>query len=203
MKEDEYKTLKGSSEGVFKDRGSRFIAKACPVENVEEVKEILLSLRKEYHDARHHCYAYIIGTDEENWRANDDGEPSGSAGNPILGQIRSFGLTNVLIVVIRYFGGTLLGVGGLINAYRNAARAAIESNSIITKTVKVRYQLKFPYLSLNSVMKLLKDEGLTQENQEFDNECMIIVSFRHSIETKVTERLGMIDDLSYTRIDGE
>ena len=147
MESDSYKTIKSFSHGIFRDKGSRFIANAYPVADQEAVKPILDSLRKEFHDARHHCYAYMLGRERSVWRVNDDGEPSGTAGKPILGQINSFGLTNILIVVIRYFGGTLLGVPGLINAYRSAASEAIANAKIIKCTVQDYYEITFPYMA--------------------------------------------------------
>ena len=134
--EDTYKTIEKPSEGLFKDKGSKFISFAFPVDNEEEIKEIVQSIKKEHHSARHHCYAWRLGADQLLFRANDDGEPSSTAGKPILGQIQSFDLTNILIVVVRYFGGTLLGVSGLINAYRNAALDAINQAEIVEKLVE-------------------------------------------------------------------
>ena len=145
MFEDTYYTISAPSEGLFKDRGSRFIALAYPVTTEKEIKEIQVSLRKKYHDARHHCYAYRLGYDKSVYRVNDDGEPSGTAGKPIFGQIQSKDLTNIFIVVIRYFGGTLLGVSGLINAYRSAAADAIEHAQIIQKTIMDLYEISFEY----------------------------------------------------------
>jgi len=146
---DSYRTIEGPSKGLFRDRGSRFIALAYPVRTTDEIKSILEELRKEYHDARHHCYAYMLGPDRQVWRANDDGEPSGSAGRPIMGQINSHELTDILIVVVRYFGGTLLGVSGLINAYKTAAADAISNASIVERRVHVSLRITFPYLVIN------------------------------------------------------
>ena len=168
-----YKTIKAPAEGVFRDRGSRFLAFAYPIGGQEEVKPILDKLRKEYHDARHHCFAYMLGNERINFRSNDDGEPSGTGGRPILGQINSFVLTNILIVVVRYFGGTLLGVSGLIHAYRSAAESAIQNSEIIECTLKEYYKLTFQYESMNDVMKILKDEDVNQSEQNFDTVCSI------------------------------
>lgn len=195
MESDSYKTIKSFSKGVFRDKGSRFIAHAYPVSDQESIKSILDSLRKEYHDARHHSFAYMIGAERSIWRVNDDGEPSGTAGKPIFGQINSFGLTNILIVVIRYFGGTLLGVPGLINAYRSAATEAITNAEIIECTVHDYYEITFPYSAMNDVMKILKDESAYQSNQTFDNECRIKIHFRLKSNEKIIERLSRIGSI--------
>jgi uncharacterized YigZ family protein len=192
---DTYKTISGESKGLFKDRGSRFIGIAVPVKSQEDIKGKLEELRKEYHDARHHCYAYVLSPDRQLWRANDDGEPSGTAGKPILGQINSKELTDILIVVIRYFGGTLLGVSGLINAYRTAASDAISNAEIIEKTVKCIYRIEFPYLSMNDVMKVLKEESIGQQNHSFGDLCSIEISFRLSASDKILDRLSKIEGL--------
>lgn len=200
MLSDEYRTVKDASTGIFKDRGSKFIACVFRVASVEEVKTRLEEVKKEYRDARHHCYAYRLGMDDDNWRVNDDGEPSGSAGKPILGQISSFDITNVLIVVVRYFGGTLLGVGGLINAYKNAAREALQNNTIITELVKVHLHISFPYESMNSVMKIIKEEQLDQANQVFEIECSLDLQLRESDKDRVISRLKKVDRLSVSEI---
>ena len=193
IRDDEYLTIKGTSSGTFKDRGSKFIAFVRRVQSVDDVKKELEEIRKEYRDARHHCYAYKIGTGEDNWRVNDDGEPSGSAGKPILGQINSYEITNVLIVVIRYFGGTLLGVGGLINAYRSAAREALENNTIVSEQVMEKLQISFPYEAMNDVMKVIKDENLEQSNQVFELQCSLTLGFRASKLDIIHGRLNHIE----------
>lgn len=177
---DSYKSIAGPSEGLFKDNGSRFISFAYPVETEDEVKSIVGSLKKEYHDARHHCYAYRIGYKGDLFRANDDGEPSSSAGRPILGQIDSNGLSDILIVVVRYFGGIKLGIPGLIRAYKTSSADAIANNSIITKIATKRYLLRFGYDSMNSVMKMVKDMSLEQSDQNFGLECELTVRVRLS-----------------------
>ncbi|MBK7627760.1 MAG: YigZ family protein [Bacteroidales bacterium] len=182
MSVDIYKTIKGNAEGIFRDRGSRFLAYAFPVTELEEIKPILDQLRKEHHDARHHCFAYMLGNERAIFRSNDDGEPSGTGGRPILGQINSYGLTNILIVVVRYFGGTLLGVSGLINAYRSAAENAIQNSEIIECTLKEYYEIKYPYDSMNAVMKILKEEDISQTEQSFDSICSIKISVRASVK---------------------
>lgn len=193
---DTYKTIEAEAQGLFKDRGSRFIAHAIPVTCQEEIKDKLDELRKEYHDARHHCYAWVLAPDRQAWRANDDGEPSGTAGRPILGQINSRELTDILIVVIRYFGGTLLGVSGLINAYRSAAEDALSNARIIEKKVMQTYVIRFPYLSMNDVMKVLKEEGCSQSAHNFGNDCSVEITVRSSAAERVTERLCKISGLT-------
>jgi uncharacterized YigZ family protein len=201
MESDNYKTIKSPSRGLYKEKGSRFIGLAYPVESQEEIKLIIDMIRKEYHDARHHCYGYMIGIERSNWRINDDGEPSGTAGRPILGQINSFGLTNILIVVIRYFGGTLLGVSGLINAYRTASSEAINNAEIIKKTLHEYYELRYPYLSMNDVMKILKEEDIGQSGQSYEMECTIVVNFRLSSSEETLNRLSRVEGLKYRYIE--
>ncbi|NVO09802.1 MAG: YigZ family protein [Bacteroidales bacterium] len=191
--EDTYKTISGKAEGLYKEKGSKFIALAYPVTSEEEVKEILALLRKEYHDARHHCYSYIIGFKGEHWRANDDGEPSGTAGRPIHGQIQSFNLTNTLIVVIRYFGGTKLGVSGLINAYKASAADALNNAQIVVNTVKDIYRITFGYLAMNDIMKLVKEENLGLIEQNFDTSCFITVGIRQTRTEIVLGKIEKID----------
>ena len=200
MESDSYYTIKSASEGLYKEKGSRFLAYACPVADTEEIRLITDKIRKEHHEAKHHCFAYMIGKDRSIWRVNDDGEPSGTAGRPILGQINSSGLTNILIVVSRYFGGTLLGVSGLINAYRSAAASAIENAIIIECTVKKYYEITYPYISMNDVMKILKEEEIDQSDHIFDLECKIKISFRASSGDKILERFDRIKGLKYLQI---
>ncbi len=193
---DTYKTIDTRSQGLFKDRGSRFIAIAIPIVSQEEIKVRLEELRKEYHDARHHCYAWVLSPDRQAWRVNDDGEPSGTAGRPILGQINSRELTNILIVVIRYFGGTLLGVSGLINAYRSAAADALDKAAIIERHLVESWQVTFPYIAMNDVMKVLKEEECGQSAHEFSgDEVNIEISFRQSRSEHITGRLNKISGL--------
>ena len=201
MEIGQYKTIKAHSQGIFRDKGSRFIAYAYPVSDQESIKPILDNLRKEYHDARHHCYAYMIGHERLVWRTNDDGEPSGTAGKPILGQINSFGLTNILIVVIRYFGGTLLGVPGLINAYRTASAEAIQKAEIIECHVNDYYEITFLFESMNDVMKILKDENAGQSDHVFDLDCRITINFRISSGERILERLSRIENLKCSFIE--
>jgi uncharacterized YigZ family protein len=200
MESDSYLTIKSSSEGIYKEKGSRFIAYARTVTDTEEIRQIIDKIRKEHHEARHHCFAYMIGRDRNIWRVFDDGEPSGTAGRPILGQINSSGLTNILIVVSRYFGGTLLGVSGLINAYRSAAASAIENAEIVECTVKYYYEITYPYISMNDVMKILKEEEIEQSGHVFDLECRINISFRASSREKIMERFDRVKGLKYIQL---
>lgn len=190
-----YQTIESASEGIYKEKGSKFIAKAFPVRTEEQVKEILDRLREVYYDARHHCYAYIIGPQANKWRANDDGEPSGTAGKPIHGQLLSFNLTNVLVVVIRYFGGTKLGVSGLINAYKSATFDALSHARIVTRTVDAIYKLTFGYAMMNEVMRLVKDLNLQFLEQQFDNTCYVKVRVRRSLEAEFLSRCSKIEGL--------
>lgn len=174
---ESYKTIESPSEGEFKDKGSKFLAFAYNVTTEEQISEIVQSLKKRYYDARHHCYAWRLTPDGSHWRANDDGEPSSTAGRPILGQMLSNELTDILIVVVRYFGGTKLGVPGLIRAYKSAAIEAISAATIIEKQIKAYYALSFPYIEMNSAMKIVKDLSLEIVNQEFDNRSTLHLSF--------------------------
>jgi len=190
--EDVYKTIEGVSEGLYKEKGSKFIARAYHVESVEEVKAILLKLRKEFYDARHHCYAWRIDARDEKTRSNDDGEPSGSAGKPILNQLFSLELFDVLVVVVRYFGGTKLGVSGLINAYKVSTREALENTTIVEKEIRELYQLDFEYPLMNNVMRIIKEDDLVITEQHFDNQCSIQLAIRLSTINKSTNRLNKI-----------
>lgn len=201
MISDTYKTIKKSSDGIYKEKGSRFVSVAIPVSSQEEIKPILDKIRKEHHEARHHCFAYMIGQDRNIWRANDDGEPSGTGGRPILGQINSHDLTNIIIVVSRYFGGTLLGVSGLINAYRSSAASAIMNAEITERIIEEYYEIIYPYISMNEVMKTLKEENIGQSEQSFELECRILINFRVSVKDKVLIRLSRIDGLTYRYIE--
>jgi uncharacterized YigZ family protein len=201
MNSDIYKTITSISHGIYKEKGSRFVSVAIPISGQEEIKPIIDKIKKEHHEARHHCYAYMIGHERTIWRVNDDGEPSGTAGRPILGQINSFGLTNLIIVVSRYFGGTLLGVSGLLNAYRSAAESALKNAELTEKTVNEYYEISYPYISMNDVMKILKEENIGQSVQSFDIECRILLNFRVSAKEKILNRLSRIDGLNYRYIE--
>ena len=193
--EDKYLTINAPSEGLYKEKGSKFIAFAVPVSNVEQIKTILEEKRKEHHDARHVCYAYILGVDKADYRSNDDGEPSGTAGRPILGSLLSAGVTNVLIAVVRYFGGTKLGTSGLINAYKVASADALENAEIIEKTVDEEIHISFDYLVMNDVMKIIKDVAPQVMSQQFDNTCNMVLSIRKGDAPNLIERLKKVESL--------
>lgn len=186
MKKDQYQTLSGPSYGEFRDRGSKFLAYAFPAYTEEDWQAHLLSVKKEHSKARHHCYAYRLGTDHNNFRANDDGEPSGTAGRPILGQIDSFQLSNVMVIVVRYFGGTLLGTSGLINAYKLSTAAAFEAGEIILKTVEDIYTLSFHYGLMSQVMNAVKKLELDIVKQSFTESGLLEVAIR---QTEVEDTL--------------
>jgi uncharacterized YigZ family protein len=195
LSEDSYKTVASLSKGIYREKGSRFVALACPVTSEDEIKEQLAKWRKEFYDAQHHCYAFRIGKDQEVYRVNDDGEPSGSAGRPIYGQILSHELTNILIVVLRYFGGTKLGIPGLINAYKTAAKEALGQASIVVKTINVSYEISYDYITMNEVMKTLKDDNATIIDQTFDNRCILSFSVRRDRIGKILSRLEKISGI--------
>jgi len=186
---------------LYKEKGSRFVSIAIPISDQEEIKPIIEKIRKEHREARHHCFAFMIGHEKNIWRVNDDGEPSGTAGRPILGQINSNGLTNILIVVSRYFGGTLLGVSGLINAYRTAAASALENAEIIEKTLQDFYEITYPYIYMNDVMKILKEESIGQSGQFFDLSCRILINFRLSARDRIVARLSRIEGLEFKYVE--
>jgi len=193
MIRDTYRTIAAKSEGLFKDNGSRFIALAYPVETPEEVKAIVEGLRKEYHDARHHCFAYRLGVEGASFRASDDGEPSGSAGRQILGQIDSRNLSDVLVVVVRYFGGIKLGIPGLIRAYKSSTADALENAEIIDKVARKRVRLSFGYLAMNDVMKLVKDNEAEIKSQSFDLDCDMEVLVRLAALDALVEAAAKIE----------
>ena len=186
--DDIYKTIEEpSEETLFKDRNSKFFGYAFPIKSEDDIKASLEILKKKHHSARHFCYAWQLGTEIIRFRANDDGEPSNSAGMPIYGQIQSFELTNILIVSVRYFGGTKLGVGGLINAYRSSAKLAIESSVIVKKTIDILYQLNFEYDLMSKVMKIIKENSIVIESQKLELDCEIIISVRKSEALKMNQ----------------
>jgi len=191
--DDTYKTLQEISEAVYTEKRSKFLAFAMPVETAEEVKEFVAQYAKKYYDARHVCYAYMLGHERKEFRANDNGEPSGTAGRPILGAINSHELTNVLIVVIRYFGGIKLGTGGLIVAYKEAAHEAIASGVIIEKLVEEEVHVVFEYPYLNPIMRIVKEENPTVVSQTFDNDCEMVLRIRKSEMEKLRNRLLKVD----------
>ena len=186
---DCYKSISSPSKGIYKDKGSKFLSFAFPVETEDQVKSIIDNLRKEYFDARHHCYAWRLGPQGERWRANDDGEPSSTAGKPIYGQILSNNLSDILIVVVRYFGGILLGTSGLIVAYKSASADAIANASVVEKIATARYRIEFDYSQMNAVMKCLKDFHISPRNTIFDNLCSLEVDIRLGRLNEFTEYL--------------
>ena len=189
---DTYRSIEAASEGLFKDNGSRFIALAYPVETEEQVKDIVAGLKKEYHDARHHCYAYRLGHRGDRFRANDDGEPSGSAGRPILGQIDAAGLSDILVVVVRYFGGIKLGIPGLIRAYKTSTADALAKAGVVEKVAGLSFRVRYDYLDMNAVMKVLKDLSLPVSGQIFDTQCSVDVRVRLTLVEAFRERMGQI-----------
>ena len=200
---DTYRTIAEPTESIYKEKGSKFLAFAYPVYSEEEVKERLAELRKKYFDARHHCYAYSLGADKSRYRANDDGEPNHSAGDPILGQIRSADLSNVLIVVVRYFGGIKLGVSGLIQAYKTATADALAEATILEKHETVLLQVYFAYPQMNDVMSLVKEQNLSVRNQQFELDCTLTLEVRKQLQPEVTTRLEDIDGVKVERSEVE
>ena len=201
-KKDTYKTLtKPSKEVLFKDRGSKFFGYAYPVKSEEDIKLHIEQLKKDHYNARHWCYAWQLGKEYEHYRANDDGEPSNSAGMPIYGQLQSFDVTNVLIVVVRYFGGTKLGVGGLIQAYKTAAKLALESSSIEEKTIDELFQLNFEYPEMNTVMRIIKDEKINIAEQKMELDCEFILSIRKKEAIRIFEIFNSTYKVSIKRIE--
>lgn len=199
---DTYKTItKPSEETLFKDRNSKFYGYAFPVNSEEDIRKCLEELRKLHHTARHHCYAWQLGTEEIRFRANDDGEPNNSAGQPIYGQIQAFDVTNILIVSVRYFGGTKLGVGGLINAYRSSAQLALETSEIIEKTIDVHYQLKFGYDMMNKVQRIIKERGIDIINQKLEMDCEYTISVRKKEAQTIFEIFEHLFKVEIKRID--
>jgi uncharacterized YigZ family protein len=198
---DLYLTIETTSEGIYKEKGSKFLAFAYPVNCEEDVKQQLTVLRKEYHDARHHCFAWRLEPEMTRYRVNDDGEPSGSAGKPIYGQIVSRDLSDLLLVVVRYFGGTLLGVGGLINAYRTAASDALDNNSIVERRVYQALKLEFGYMQMNAVMKVIKDFQLEFEDQEFDMDCTLTLKVWKRQTERVLDSFSKITSCKISLIE--
>jgi len=187
--DDTYKTIEKSAEGLFRDRGSKFLAFAYPIASEAELKNILARLRSAHPKANHHCWALRLGIDRSVFRINDDGEPSGTAGRPILNTLLSRDLTNIIVIVVRYFGGTLLGVPGLINAYRSATEDALNKAVVIQKTVNDIYTIRFDFLQMNDIMRIIKEDDLVIISQDFNNNCSIQVSIR---KTKVNQSLAKI-----------
>lgn len=193
---DTYQTIESATESLFKDRGSKFFGYAHPVQTEDEIKDLLQQMREQHHTSRHVCYAYKLGPTADRYRANDDGEPSGTAGKPILGQLDSFELTNTLVMVVRYFGGTKLGVGGLINAYRTAAAEALSLARVVQCTVDDAYELKYDYPLMNVVMRVVKERNLTITKQDFRERCKLWIRVRQSESAEVAEIFEKINNLS-------
>lgn len=198
---DTYKTLqKPSKEVLFKDKNSKFFGYAFPVKTEDEVKIFIENLKKQHYTARHWCYAYQLGIENIRYRANDDGEPSNSAGMPIYGQIQSFDVTNVLIVVVRYFGGVKLGVGGLINAYRSGAQLALENSNIIEKTIDLQYKIQFAYKHMSRIMRIIKDNSAKIESQILELDCIIKVSIRKGNADQFFKTVQSFHDISIKKL---
>jgi uncharacterized YigZ family protein len=189
---DTYKTIIASTEGIYKEKGSKFLSFAIPVSSADEVKEIVKNYRKEYYDSRHVCYAYMLGADRKEFRANDDGEPSGTAGRPILGQINSRELTNILVIVVRYFGGILLGTGGLVVAYKEATTDALDQAEVSEKTVDESISILFDYVLMNEVMRIIKDTNAQISSQSFKNQCEMQLSIRKQDAGLLSAKLAKI-----------
>ncbi len=200
--QDTYKTIEEpSEETLFKDRNSKFFGYAFPVLNEEDIKNALEELKKKHHSARHFCYAWQLGVETISYRANDDGEPNNSAGMPIYGQIQAFDVTNILIVSVRYFGGTKLGVGGLINAYKNSAQLALEASKIIIKTIDVQFQLSFGYEVMNKVMRIVKEKQLTIISQTLELDCQYIISVRKKEAEAILEIFTNLYKVEVKKLD--
>ncbi len=196
---DLFYTLREPSEGLYKEKMSKFISFAIPVQSVAEAKEHIAYISNKYHDARHVCWAYMVGSARTEFLSSDNGEPSGTAGKPILGQINSFNLTNVVIVVVRYFGGIKLGTSGLIGAYREAARAAINAGCIVECHEQAELSVTFPYVVINDVMKIAKRPDVEVLSQQFDNTCYLQIRFNADLEPELRSRLSCISGVSFAR----
>lgn len=199
---DSYKTIsKSSEETLFKEKGSKFFGYAFPVKTEDEVYQSLEIVKEKHKSARHFCYAYQMGTDPFYFRANDDGEPSNSAGMPIYGQIQSFDLTDILVVVVRYFGGTKLGVGGLISAYKTSAKMALENSKMIEKTIDIIFKIEFDYKNMNKVMRVIKEKNLNIIDQKMELDCNIYISVRKSLAAEIEELFDSIYEVSVKKND--
>ncbi|MDU1903715.1 MAG: YigZ family protein [Dysgonomonas sp.] len=196
---DTFKTINGVAKGLFTEKKSKFISFAIPVQNVDEIKDEIQNYRKEYYDARHVCWAYMLGSERKEFRANDDGEPSGTAGKPILGQINSNELTDILVIVIRYFGGIKLGTSGLIVAYKEAAAEAIKNAEIIEKTVDFDISFQFEYPFMNDVMKIVKDLNPDILEQTYDMDCSMTLRIRKSLFEQLSTRLEKVESIRFNK----
>ncbi len=188
----DYLTIEAPAQASIREKMSRFIAFAAPVSTVEQAREFIAQTANRYHDARHVCWAYMIGADRQTWQLNDNGEPSGTAGKPILGQINSLGLTDVVVAVVRYFGGIKLGTPGLIQAYRTAARQALEAASIVKRSEMTTVDITFPYQAINDVMKIVKQPGITVVSQTLDNSCSMTLSLPLDRAPEIRQRLDKV-----------
>lgn len=199
---DAYKTIENpSEETLFKDRNSKFFGYAFPVLNEDDVKNALEILKKKHHAARHFCYAWQFGTDKIRFRANDDGEPNNSAGMPIYGQIQAFEVTNILIVSVRYFGGTKLGIGGLINAYKHSAKLALEASKIVEKTIDVHFQISFGYDLMNKVMRIVKEKQINIVSQTLELDCQYVISIRKTEADAIFEIFSNLYKVEIKKLD--
>ena len=196
MQTDEYRTVAHEATGIYKEKGSRFLAFAYNVTSADEAKALVKEKQKQFHDARHHCYAWRLGAGDGETKVGDDGEPSGTAGRPILGQILSAELTNIVVIVVRYFGGIKLGTGGLIVAYKTATADALQNADIVLRTFNARLSVSFPYLAMNGVMKTLKDSTANVEAQNFDTDCQMTLSVRIGEKERLVERLNDVDGVT-------
>lgn len=194
---DTFKTIAAIAEGTYSEKRSKFLAFALPVETIEQVKQYVAEYQKRYYDARHACYAYMLGAERTDFRANDNGEPSGTAGKPILGQINSYGLTNILIIVVRYFGGIKLGTSGLIVAYRQAAIEALENATIIERTVDDEITFSYEFPMMNAVMKIVKDLNPQIIAQGYDTDCTMTLRIRRGLMPQLRERLSKVETLRF------
>lgn len=199
--EDTYKTITSPSEGIYRDKGSKFIAYAYPLRGEDQVKERIAALKSEHPKARHHCWAYRLTPDRSVFRINDDGEPSGTAGRPILNTLLSYDLTNILVVVVRYFGGTLLGVPGLIHAYKTATVEALNAAEVVELTTNDVYRVSFGYEQMNDVMRIVKEENVGVLNQAFDNRCALELEIRRLRVNAVLERLQKVTGVNMVYTD--
>lgn len=200
MNDDTYNMLATRGDGLYKEKGSKFIAEAFTVMNEDEAKAAITDIKKKYFDARHHCFAYMIGPDKKTFRSSDDGEPSGTAGKPILNQILSKDVTNVCVVVTRYFGGIKLGTSGLINAYKTAARDALDNAQVVGKTINEFYSLEFEYPLMNEVMRIMKEENLEQNNPRFELDCYLEFSTRQNDAPKIEEKFRNLFGVKITHL---
>lgn len=201
IEKDTYKTIETPVDGIlFKEKNSKFYGYAFPVQSEEDVKQHIEALKKQHHAARHWCYAYQIGTESTYFRANDDGEPSNSAGMPIYGQIQSFEVTNILIVVVRYFGGVKLGVSGLINAYKTTAQLTLENATIINKTINIEFCITFDYKNMNKVMRILKEKNIDIINQKLEMDCKIYISVRKNEASLISEIFNQLYEIEIKEI---